>query len=256
MIIVLNSSKTLDMQLPTRISKHSVPEFSTESVSLVKALRRLSVSELADLMKMSEKLAVLNANRYRNWKMRPGPSNAKQALLAFKGDVFEAMEVESYSAREFNFAQKHLRIVSGLYGILRPLDLIQAYRLEMATLLSIENSISLYDFWGDRIHQSLCATLKKEKSGVLVNLASLEYFKAIKADRFDSRVITPVFKERQNSGYRVVAIYAKKARGRMSGFIIRNRINRPEDLKAFNRDGYRFRAKLSTDTQWVFTRTS
>jgi cytoplasmic iron level regulating protein YaaA (DUF328/UPF0246 family) len=256
MIIVLNSSKTLDMQLPARISKHSVPEFSTESVSLVKALRKLSVSEMAELMKMSEKLAALNADRYRSWKMRPGPSNAKQALLAFKGDVFEAMDVEPYSAKEFNFAQKHLRILSGLYGILRPLDLIQAYRLEMATRLSIENSSNLYEFWGDQIHQSLRATLKQEKSGVLVNLASLEYFKTIKADRLDTRVITPVFKERQNSGYRVVAIYAKRARGRMCDFIIRNRINRPEDLKAFSRDGYRFRAKLSTDTQWMFVRNS
>ena len=256
MIAILNSSKTLDMQLPTRISKHSIPEFSAECAILVKALRKLSVSELATLMGMSEKLAVLNVERYRNWQTRPGPSNSKQALLAFKGDVFDAMDVESYTMKAFNYAQQHLRILSGLYAILRPLDLIQPYRLEMATRLSAGNSKNLYEFWEDRIHQSLSDLLQREKSGVLVNLASLEYFKAVKADRLQATVITPVFKEKQASSYRVVAIYAKKARGRMCDFIIRNQIKQPEDLKSFNLDGYRFRAKLSTDTQWVFGRRS
>ncbi|MBW2485997.1 MAG: peroxide stress protein YaaA [Deltaproteobacteria bacterium] len=256
MIILLNSSKTLDMQLPARITQHSMPKFSAECEILVKVLRKLSVSELAKLMGMSEKLAVLNAERYRNWQRRPGPANSKQALLAFKGDVFDAMEIESYPLKAFHYAQQHLRILSGLYAILRPLDLIQPYRLEMATKLSTPSGKNLYEFWGDKIHLSLSDLLKREKSGILVNLASLEYFKAVKADRLKATVITPVFKEQQDSSYRVVAIYAKKARGRMCDFMIRNRIKQPENLKSFSLDGYRFRASLSTDTQWVFVRTS
>lgn len=256
MIFVLNSSKTIDMQPSARKSKHSTPEFYAECASLVKALRTLSVAELVSLMKISEKLAVLNVDRYRNWKMRPDSSNAKQALMAFKGDVFEAMNIDSYTVKDFDFAQQHLRILSGLYGILRPMDLIQAYRLEMATKLSNAKGKNLYEFWGNRIHQSLGALLKKEKSGVLINLASLEYFKAVKADQLKATVITPIFKEQRNSAYRVVAIYAKKARGRICDFIIRNRIDRPEDLKSFNSDGYGFSAKLSNSTQWVFTRRS
>ena len=254
MITILNSSKTLDMQLPARISRHSMPEFSAECATLVKTLRKLSVSELAALMGMSEKLAILNVERYRNWQMRPDPANSKQALLAFKGDVFEAMGIESYTMQAFNFAQQHLRILSGLYANLRPLDLIQPYRLEMAIRLSAGSSKNLYEFWGDKIHQSLSDLLQREGSGILLNLASLEYFKTVKANRLKATVITPVFKEQQDSGYRVVAIYAKKARGRMCDFIIRNRIKRPENLKSFNLDGYRFRARLSTDTQWIFVR--
>ena len=256
MITLLNSSKTLDMQLPARVSKHSMPEFSAECAILIKALRKLSVSELATLMGMSDKLAVLNAERYQDWQTRPGPANSKQALLAFKGDVFDAMGIESYTMKAFNYAQQHLRILSGLYAILRPLDLIQPYRLEMATKLSTGGSKNLYEFRGDKIHQSLYDLLKREKSGILVNLASLEYFKAVKANRLKATVITPVFKELQDSSHRVVAIYAKKARGRMCDFIIRNQIKRPEDLKSFNLDGYRFRAKLSTNTQWVFGRAA
>ncbi|MBW2437857.1 MAG: peroxide stress protein YaaA [Deltaproteobacteria bacterium] len=256
MIVVMNSSKTLDMQLPARTSEHSSPEFSAECASLVKALRKLSAAELASLMKISEKLAVLNVARYRKWKMRPGSSDAKQALLAFKGDVFEAMNIDTYTVEAFDFAQRHLRILSGLYGILRPLDLIQPYRLEMATQLSTRSAKNLYEFWGDKIHHSLNALKKKKKSGVLINLASQEYFKTVKANRLSATVITPVFKEQQDSTYRVVAIYAKKARGRMCDFMIRRRLKQPPDLKSFNLDGYRFRAKLSTDTQWVFVRRS
>ncbi|MGD2097875.1 MAG: peroxide stress protein YaaA [Desulfobacterales bacterium] len=254
MIILLNSSKTLDMQLPARLSKHSMPEFSAECAILVKALRKLSVSELATLMGISEKLAVLNVERYRDWQTRPGPANAKQALLAFKGDVFEAMDIESYAAKDFDFAQQHLRILSGLYAVLRPLDLIQPYRLEMATRLSADGSQNLYDFWADKILDSLGDLLRREKSGTLVNLASLEYFKAVGADRLKATVITPVFKEQRGSSYRVVAIYAKRARGRICDFIIRNRIRQPEKVKSFDSDGYRFRADMSTDTQWVFVR--
>ena len=256
MIAILNSSKTLDMQLPPRKIKHSLPEFTDESAALVKVLRKLSVAELAALMKVSEKLAVINVDRYRNWKMRPDSSEAKPSLMAFKGDVYEAMNVDTYTVEALNFAQRHLRILSGLYGILRPLDRIQPYRLEMATQLYTGSGKNLYEFWGDKIHQSVKAALAKEKSGVLINLASLEYFKTVKADQLSGTVITPVFKEQQGSTYRVVAIYAKKARGRMSDFIIRNRLVQPEDLKSFNLDGYRFQPKLSAETEWIFVRKS
>ncbi len=254
MIAVLNSSKTLQMQPPPSKIKHSLPEYADESAALVKVLRKLSVSELAALMKISDKLAVLNVDRYRNWKVRPNSTQAKPSLMAFKGDVYEAMNVDSYTVEAWDFAQRHLRILSGLYGILRPLDLIQPYRLEMATQLPTRSGKNLYEFWGDKIHQSLQTALAKEKSGVLINLASLEYFKTIKADRLNAEVITPVFKEQRGSTYRVVAIYAKKARGRMCDFIIRNRLVKPEDLKSFNLDGYRFQPKLSADTEWVFVR--
>ena len=256
MIILLNSSKTMDMSLPARISKYSMPQFSAECEILIKALRKLSVSELATLMGVSEKLAVLNVERYRNWQKRPGPTNSKQALLAFKGDVFDAMDVEAYGTKAFDFAQQHLRILSGLYAILRPLDLIQPYRLEMATKLSTRDGKNLYEFWGDKMYKSVKAALAKDKSGVLINLASLEYFKTVKAHRLSSNVITPVFKEKRGATFQVVAIYAKKARGRMCDFIIRNRLVRPEGLKSFNLDGYRYQAKLSSKTEWIFVRTS
>ncbi|MBW2409958.1 MAG: peroxide stress protein YaaA [Deltaproteobacteria bacterium] len=254
MIILLNSSKTLDFQKPASIAKHSIPEFSEDSSLLVDALRKLSRPDFAALMGVSEKLANLNVNRYKKWRISASAPQAKQAILAFKGDIYAPMDVENYSLKEFNFAQKHLRILSGLYGILRPLDLIQPYRLEMATRLSTERGKGLYAFWGDRINQALRAALKQEKSGILINLASLEYFKAVKAKQLDARVVTPVFKEYRDSSHRVVAIFAKKARGMMCDYIIRNHMTRIQALKSFDLDGYRFNEKLSSENEWVFTR--
>ncbi len=254
MIILLNSSKTLDFERPPHISSNTEAEFTADCEYLVRALRKYSVADFAKLMGISEQLAVLNAERYRNWQFAPSYPGAKQALLAFKGDIYAAIGAAEYTMREFDFAQKHLRILSGLYGILRPLDLIQPYRLEMATRLSTARGKDLYQFWGMRINQSLGAMLKQEKSDMVVNLASSEYFKAVKADQLPATVITPVFKERRGSSCRVVAIYAKKARGSMSDYIIRSRLTRTEDLQAFNLDGYRFSQELSSETEWVFTR--
>ncbi len=254
MIILLNSSKTLDFETPARITKHSIPEFSDDSQMLVDALRRLSVANFSQLMGVSEKLAVLNVDRYKNWQISPAGSAAKQALLAFKGDIYAAIDVKNYTMQEFNFAQKHLRILSGLYGILRPLDLIQPYRLEMATKLSTARGTGLYEFWGSRINQALNAALKREKSGILINLASVEYFKAVQANQLRARIVTPVFKEYRDSSYRVVAIYAKKARGLMCDYIVRNHMTRARDLKSFDLDGYRLNKKLSSEEKWVFTR--
>ena len=254
MIILLNSSKTLDFETPARITKHSIPEFSDDSQMLVDALRRLSVVDFSQLMGVSEKLAVLNVDRYKNWQVSPAGSAAKQALLAFKGDIYAAIDVKNYTMQEFNFAQKHLRILSGLYGILRPLDLIQPYRLEMATRLSTARGTGLYEFWDSRINQALNAALKREKSGILINLASVEYFKAVQANQLRARIVTPVFKEYRDSSYRVVAIYAKKARGLMCDYIVRNHMTRARDLKSFDLDGYRLNKKLSSEEKWVFTR--
>ena len=254
MIILLNSSKTLDFERPASIAKHSIPEFSEDSSLLVDALRKLSPADFAALMGVSQKLAILNVNRYKNWRLSASAPDAKQAILAFKGDIYAPIDVENYTLKEFNFAQRHLRILSGLYGILRPLDLIQPYRLEMATKLLTERGKGLYAFWGDRINQALDAALKQEKSGILINLASLEYFKAVKANQLDARMITPVFREYRNSSYRVVAIYAKKARGMMCDYIIRNHISRIREVKSFDLDGYRFNEKFSSENEWVFTR--
>ena len=164
------------------------------------------------------------------------------------------MDVENYQVKDFEFAQKHMRILSGLYGILRPLDLIQPYRLEMATKLVTAKGKNMYQFWGNKINESVRVLLKREKSGVLVNLCSAEYFKAIKSDLLDTTVITPVFKEFKDGSYRFVTIYAKKARGLMCNYIIRNHLKRIEDLKLFNLAGYQFNAKISSDDDWVFTR--
>ena len=254
MIILMNSSKTLNFEQPAHLSKYTTPEFLDDSEQLVARLQKLSVSDFSRLMGVREKLAVLNVKRYKSWLKSPAGSDAKQALLAFSGDIYAAVDADRYKIKDFDFAQKHLRILSGLYGILRPLDLIQPYRLEMATKLKTDRGQDLYRFWGTRINASLNELLKREKSGVLVNLASAEYFKAANPKVLRADVITPVFKEYKDPSYRVVAIYAKKARGLMCDYIIQNRITRVEDIQAFKSDGYRFAPPLSSQSDWVFTR--
>lgn len=250
----MNSSKTLDFQQKVRISKHTLPELQNDADHLVKRLGQLSTADFSKLLKTSEKLTRLNMERYANWQNPPRTPNAKQALLAFKGDIYSGMEVDDYKIKEFNFAQKHVRILSGLYGILRPLDLIQPYRLEMATKLATTRGKNIYDFWGTRINEILKALLKKEKSDALVNLCSMEYFKAIKSDRLDVEVITPAFKEFRDGAYRFITLYAKKARGMMCNYIIRNHLTDVDAIKSFNVAGYRFNQTISTENDWVFTR--
>jgi cytoplasmic iron level regulating protein YaaA (DUF328/UPF0246 family) len=254
MIILMNSSKTLDFEQNAPISKHTIPELIADTEILVKKLNKLSMSDISSLMKVSEKLAQLNFERYANWQTHVKGSGAKQALLAFKGDIYSGIEVENYNRKEFDFAQKHLRILSGLYGILRPLDLIRPYRLEMATRLATSRGRNLYQFWGTKISESVGALLKQEKSGVLLNLCSAEYFKVIRSDRLDAKIITPVFKEFKNGSYRFITIYAKKARGLMCHYIIQNQLVDLEDLKLFNTAGYHINRKLSSNEKWVFTR--
>lgn len=254
MLIVISPAKTLDFESPSRTGKFTTPDFLDESEELVNILREMSPAELAKLMKISDKLAGLNAARFGSWSRPFNQENARQALLAFKGDVYTGLDAESFKATDFNFAQKHLRILSGLYGLLRPLDLIQAYRLEMGSRLKNDKGKDLYAFWGDKITEQINKDLKKLNNPVLVNLASNEYFKSIKSNKLSAEVITPVFKEQKNGQYKVLALYAKKARGLMSAYIIKNKITDPEDIMDFSEEGYRFNKALSGPEQWVFTR--
>ena len=193
---------------------------------------------LGKLMGISPKLADLNAHRYHAWSLPFTSRNAKQAALAFKGDVYTGLDADTLSAADLKYAQKHLRILSGLHGVLRPLDLMQPYRLEMGTKLKTNRGGDLYAFWNGRINAALTTALKKQKDNILVNLASNEYFKSVKAAELDARIVAPVFKERKNGEYKLISFFAKKARGLMSRYIIRNRLDNPEDLKGFDLEGY------------------
>jgi hypothetical protein len=215
-------------------------------------MRKKSSAELSKLMGISPKLAALNVERFRSFN--PRSKTAKQALLSFKGDVYIGLEAETYSERDFNFAQKNLRILSGLYGILRPLDMIQPYRLEMGTRLKTNRSKTLYEFWGDEIGEALGRELSVHRNKTLLNLASIEYFKAVSTSKLPGKVITPVFKDYSKGTYKVLGFFAKKARGSMASFIVKNRISKPEDIKGFSADGYQYNETYSTDDQWVFTR--
>lgn len=254
MIIVLSPSKTLDYETPPRTNIFTEPQFIKHTKILVNELKKLSSNEIAKLMNVSDSLASLNAERYASWKTPFTLKNAKQAMLAFKGDVFTGLQAEEFNAKDDQFAQQHLRILSGLYGVLRPLDLMKPYRLEMGTKLSNARGKNLYDFWGELITQQINQDLKENKGEHLINLASNEYFKVIKPKLLDAEVITPVFKENKNGGYKTIALFAKKARGAMARYIIKTKAISPEKLKEFSDDGYRFDPKSSTDHQLTFLR--
>ncbi len=254
MLIVISPAKRLNLEPQKQTKNHTLPDFLDQSQTLVERLRKFSRPQLASLMGISDNLADENYERYIDWHTPFTPDNAKPALLKFDGDVYTSLEAETFKKREFDFAQKHLRILSGLYGSLRPLDLIQAYRLEMGTKLSGRGWNNLYDFWGAQIAESLNDAFPPRESRCLVNLASNEYFKAVDKKVLDGEVITPAFKEEKSGKLRVVSVFAKKARGLMTGFLIRNRITDPEHIKTFNLDGYRYNPRESTERNWVFSR--
>ena len=231
---------------------YSQPALLSESEKLVAQLRKQSPEALRSLMNISESLADLTYERYQQFSTPFTPDNARAALLAFKGDVYTDIAVDQYTEADFAFAQEHLRILSGLYGLLRPLDLIQPYRLEMKARLDNERGRNLYQFWGNRLTDLLNEALSPDD--VLVNLASNEYFKAINRQKLHGKIITPVFKEDNNGEYKTVAIYAKRARGMMANFIIQERINIPNKLKTFQEAGYAYSEPLSTEREWVFVR--
>ncbi len=254
MLIVISPAKTLDYESPLPSRKFSQPQFLEESAKLIKVLRHMAPDEVQDLMHISTKLAELNVSRYLNWEPPFSPGNARPAIFAFKGDVYTGLEAQQYSAKDLDFAQKHLRILSGLYGVLRPLDLIQPYRLEMGVGLKNSRGESLYDFWGDQLGKAISLALKEQKDKLLINLASNEYFKAIKGKTGDAEVITPVFKDFKNDQYKVISFFAKKARGLMSSYIIKNQIKDIKGLTVFKSEGYRFSKKDSTANELVFLR--
>ncbi len=254
MLIVISPAKTLDFDHPAPTRKCTKPVFLDEAQELVGRLKRLSARDLSKLMGISAKIAELNHRRYREWKKPFTVANAKQAVWAFRGDVYTGLDADSLDGKDLEFAQKHLRMLSGLYGVLRPLDLIQPYRLEMGTKFAVRRCSNLYQFWGDKITERLNRDLKGERPAVLVNLASQEYFKSVHAEGLGAPVITPVFKERRNGAYKVISFVAKRARGAMSRYIVKHRISDPADVKKFREDGYRFNKQLSDDANWVFTR--
>ena len=254
MLIVISPAKTLDYETPPKTKVFTTPDYLDQSQQLINRLRNFSSLDISDLMKVSAKIADLNFDRYESWKKPFTVKNAKQSILAFKGDVYTGLDAESFKADDFKFAQNHLRVLSGLYGLLRPLDLMQPYRLEMGTKLKTDSGKNLYEFWGSDITEGLNKQLKKIKSDYLINLASNEYFKSVKAKELNAEIITPAFKEFKNGEYKMIGIYAKKARGLLSRYIIQNKLSDPEDIKLFNEDGYRFNKTLSKGNNFVFTR--
>lgn len=254
MLIVISPAKTLDMEALPITEKFSEPDFLIEAKRLITQLKKLKPHQLTDLMDISPKLADFNYGRFQTWNPPFSPENAKQALLAFRGEVYTGIDTDSLSPEDFNFAQDHLRILSGLYGVLRPLDLIQAYRLEMGTKFQTPKWNDLYDFWGTKITRRIQTDIKNQGDEILVNLASGEYFKSIDTKKLKTRIITPVFKDFSNGKYKIISFFAKKARGLMTRFIIENKLSDPEQLKLFDTEGYFFNEEFSDGKQLVFTR--
>lgn len=254
MLAIVSPAKKLDFSELPKPLPHSESDFTDETQSLVAAARRLSLSKLKQLMKLSAPLAELNYRRFQDHAPVSTPDNAKQAAFAFAGDTYTGLDSASLSKDDLAYAQGHLRILSGLYGLLRPLDLIQPYRLEMKSRLATRRGKTLYDFWGDRLAKAIDEVVGEHSAPVVVNLASNEYFKAVAAKSLRARVITPVFKEASNGDARVIGFFAKHARGAMARYMIQNRLEEPQDLKAFTAEGYKYRNELSDGDNWVFTR--
>lgn len=254
MLTVLSPAKTLDYETPPRTKKSTQPLFLDRASQLVDDARALSPQALQELMGVSDSIAALNHARFMNWHPEFTLDNAKQAVLAFKGDVYTGLDATSLDTKALNFAQKHLRILSGLYGLLRPLDLMQPYRLEMGLKFANKGGRNLYEFWGDEITQAVDKALVKSGSPVLVNLASNEYFKAVKSRMLDAEVITPAFKDLKNGQYKMISFFAKKARGTMARYIVEKQLNDPEGLKGFTGGGYYYCPEQSTERDWVFLR--
>ncbi|MGX5201129.1 peroxide stress protein YaaA [Aliikangiella sp. IMCC44632] len=254
MITVISPAKSLDFDGPLATKQKSQAQFLAQSKELISQLQKLAPQEIASLMKLSDKLASLNFDRFQNFKPPFTPNNARQAVLAFRGDVYQGLDADSLSSDDFKYAQKHLRILSGLYGVLRPLDLIQPYRLEMGTRFENSAGKNLYDFWGLQLNQFINKELKKHANPTLVNLASNEYFKAVKEKQLAFQVVTPVFKDFKNGQFKIISFFAKRARGLMSRFIIQNKIDNPKQLCEFDLDGYYYDEKSSTPNSPTFLR--
>ena len=254
MLVILSPAKRLDFTTPTPTVRHTQPAFQGESKKLISTLRDYSPKRLANLMGVSADLATLNHERFAAWKSPFTPATAKPALLAFKGDVYIGLDAPSYSKSDLNWAQMHLRILSGLHGVLRPLDLMQPYRLEMGTALPNARGKNLYDFWGDRVTDALNEALEPQRSKLLVNLASKEYFGVVQPERLAGKLINVTFKDRKNDKYKIISFFAKKARGLMASYIVQNRVTTHKALMDFASDGYYYVPEHSSPQELVFFR--
>ncbi|MFK8011355.1 MAG: peroxide stress protein YaaA [Marinicellaceae bacterium] len=254
MLITLSPSKGQDFEQAAPTQTYSEPTQINDSAILAKTLKGYSSEKIKDLMSVSDNLSELNYQRFQNFETPFTPKNAKQALFAFKGDVYSGINTASMNQADYEYAQVHLRILSGLYGSLKPLDLIQPYRLEMKTKLKTKRGDNLYQFWGESITELLNKSLEKHTNKVIVNLASNEYWKSVKPKQLKGEVINVAFKENKDGKSRIIAIFAKKARGMMADFIIRNRVESVEGLKDFNYENYKYDDKVSTDSLFVFSR--
>ncbi|WP_034297556.1 peroxide stress protein YaaA [Herbaspirillum sp. RV1423] len=254
MLIVLSPAKSLDYDTPPSTDIHTKPDFIARSAELIDVLKQKSPAQIATLMGISDQLAALNVGRYAAWSRKFTAKNSKQAVLAFNGDVYEGLDAASLSVRQLDYVQSHVRILSGLYGVLRPLDLMQPYRLEMGTRLQNPRGKDLYAFWGEDVAKALSAELAGHKSRVLVNLASEEYFKVVKPKSLDAKVISPVFEDWKGGKYKIISFYAKRARGLMARYAALKNVSQAEKLKSFDLDGYAFDDSVSSETSWVFRR--
>jgi len=258
MILVISPAKALDYETPPTTATFTQPDFLDQSAELIDILREKSPAQIAELMSLSDQLSSLNVARYASWSRPFAADNAKQALLAFNGDVYEGLDATSLTEADLAWAQDHLRILSGLYGVLRPLDLMQAYRLEMGTRLASPRGKNLYEFWGERITDELNRLLAREEDAgrerVLVNLASDEYFKSVKPKKLKGRIVTPVFEDWKGGRYKIISFYAKRARGLMSRYVITKRIDEVEALQGFDAEGYAFAADASDADTLVLRR--
>ncbi|NLZ12522.1 MAG: peroxide stress protein YaaA [Alcaligenaceae bacterium] len=254
MLVVLSPAKKLDYDSPVRTTKHSQPQFVLQAQGLIDVLRQKSATEISGLMSLSDTLARLNVERYQAWEPKFTQTNSRQAVLAFNGDVYEGLDAATLSDDQLDWAQQHVAILSGLYGVLRPLDLMQPYRLEMGTRLATGKGKNLYDYWGTEIAEYLNQSLAQQGSDVIVNLASEEYFRSVDQKVLKARVVQCVFQDEKNGTWKIISFYAKRARGLMARYIVDHRIDEPEQLKGFNVDGYAFYPEASTDLKLVFRR--
>lgn len=254
MLVVVSPAKNLDFETDVPVKKFTQPAMLEAAEVLVKRCRKLTPADLSSLMKISDKLATLNANRFDSFSTPFTEDNARQAIFAFNGDVYSGLDAYTLKQTELEYAQTHLRILSGLYGLLRPLDLMQPYRLEMGTKLDNSKGKNLYEYWGNDITNGLNKALAAQGDNVLINLASTEYFKSVKPKSLDGMIVTPHFKDMKNGQYKIISFFAKKARGLMARYIIENQVEDVAGLKAFDVDGYQFSAEQSSDTDLVFLR--
>lgn len=254
MLIILSPAKSLDYDTPVKSKIVTHPELMDEAAELIKVAKKYKVDQLAQLMDISSALAQLNVDRFQDWTRLPKADKVKQAILAFNGDVYEGLQAQQLNHTQSNYLQNHLRILSGLYGVLRPFDLMQAYRLEMGTRLENPNGKNLYAFWGAKVTETLNKVLSEQKNKVLLNLASEEYFKVVQPTMLNGSVVTPIFQDWKNGKYKIISFYAKRARGLMARYCALNKIQNPEKIKTFDFEGYSFNQEESDSQHWVFRR--